>query len=112
MFGFITRLLGDRQADIRRRALMAQQDARIAAGFGALRTAVELVGQSAAGRGPSGEVVEIGDGFYVEQYADGSRRTVVLDKAKVQSARLDSFVAHVDRFPAPPPDADFTGKKL
>ncbi len=96
MFGLFTRIKNAALRNTQRRVLMAEQDAQIANGFGALRTAVDLVSQAASGRGPRCEVVQIGDGFYVEQHADGSRRTVVLDKSKVPTARVEKYVAHVD----------------
>ena len=58
---------------------MEEQDARIARGFRELHTAVELVGQVAGGRGPRGNVVRIGDGFFVERTEDGKERTVLLE---------------------------------
>ena len=101
MLGFIKRIKADRQADIRRRELMAEQDARIAEGFGALRTAAELVAQAASGRGPIGEVVEIGDGFFVERSEDGTTRTVLLPNSVLEPhvARVDRFTAHIPNLP-------------
>ena len=96
MFGLIKRINAARQADIRRRELMAEQDARIAKGFAELHTAVELVVQAESGRGPRGDVLRIGDGFYVERAEDGSDRTVYLEKNPAQEryiAKLDNFQA-------------------
>lgn len=106
MFGLIKRIKAARQEDIRRRALMAEQDARIAKGFSELNTAVELVAQVASGRGPRGDVLRIGDGFYVERAEDGSDRTVYLEKNPAQeryTAKLDNFQASaIWSTPAPP----------
>lgn len=114
MFGLIKRIKAARQADIRRRELMAEQDARIAKGFAELHTAVELVAQAESGRGPRGDVLRIGDGFYVERAEDGSERTVYLEKHPVQehAARLDDFKAStgyrltLPPLPEPPPIPD------
>ena len=63
-----------RQEDIRRRELMAEQDARIAKGFAELHTAVELVVQAESGRGPRGDVLRIGDKrLRYEQYGSFKR---------------------------------------
>ncbi len=101
MLGFIKRIKADRQADIRRRELMAEQDARIAEGFGALRTAAELVAQAASGRGPIGEVLCIGDGFYVERAEDGTERIVLIPHSALEThvARVDRFTAHSPNLP-------------
>ena len=93
MFGLIARIKQARAERLRREKLMEEQDARIARGFRELHTAVELVGQVAGGRGPRGNVVRIGDGFFVERTEDGKERTVLLEhnpadepyKAKVEN---------------------------
>lgn len=67
-----------------------EQDARIERGFREIDTAVELVQQMARGELPPNDIVEIGDGFYVEQHPDGSRKVVMLDKSKIPAARIDT----------------------
>ena len=96
MFGLINRIKQARAERLRREKLMAEQGARIAKGFAELHTAVELVAQAASGRGPRGDVLRIGDGFYVERAEDGSDRTVYLEKNPAQEryiAKLDNFQA-------------------
>ena len=99
MFGLIKRIKAARQEDVRRRALMAEQDARIAKGFAELHTAVELVVQAGSGRGPRGDVLCIGDGFYVERAEDGTERIVL-----IPHSALETHVARVDRFTARSPN--------
>ena len=99
MFGLIKRIKAARQEDVRRRALMAEQDARIAKGFAELHTAVELVAQAGSGRGPRGYVLCIGDGFYVERAEDGTELTVL-----IHHSALETHVARVDRFTARSPN--------
>ena len=68
-----------REANAKAKARSEQQDKMIEEGFRKMATATELVRQSARGELPAVDIVEIGDGFYVEQHQDGSRNTVVLD---------------------------------
>lgn len=105
MFGLIKRHK-ERMAEIDRKH---QQVMR---GFRALDTARELLLQSVRGELPPVEIVQIGDGFYVEQYPDGSRKTVVLDKSKVPLAHTDNFVARVDGFSWTPPMLDITPPQI
>lgn len=95
MFGFIARIKQARNERLRKEKLMAEQSARIAKGFAELHTYVELVAQAASGRGPQGEVLRIGDGFYVERAEDGSERSVNLEKNPE-----DHYTAHLDNFQA------------
>lgn len=82
-------------------------DAEIERGFRALDTAAELLRQHSRGELPPFDIVEIGDGFYVEQRPDGSRRLVVLDKSKAPPpAHLENYVAHVDGWSFAPPDQE------
>lgn len=106
MFGLIARIKKTRSERLRKEKLMAEQDARIAKGFAEMRTSVELAAQAAAGRGPQGCVLRVGDGFYVERAEDGSERTVYLEQSPAQdhhTAKLDNFQASLDshHFTAP-----------
>ena len=96
MFGLIARIKQAWAERLRRKKLMEEQDARIARGFRELHTAVELVGQVAGGRGPRGEVVRIGDGFFIERTEDGKEHTVLLEHNpadEVHKAKVENFKA-------------------
>ena len=82
MFGFFKRRK-------ERAAELDPRDQQIEQGFRALKTAQELVRQSVCGELPPVNIVEIGDGFYVELLPDGTRKTVVVG-AKV-TASLDAY---------------------
>ena len=102
MFGLIARIKQARAERLRRKKLMEEQDARIARGFRELHTAVELVGQVAGGRGPRGEVVRIGDGFFIERTEDGKEHTVLLEHNpadEVHKAKVENFKAMVGMNP-------------
>ena len=105
MFGLIARIKQARAERLRRKKLMEEQDARIARGFRELHTAVELVGQVAGGRGPRGNVVRIGDGFFVERTEDGKERAVLIEKLRElpplpPRAVLDVHVAKLNEYRA------------
>ncbi|CAM4265992.1 hypothetical protein COAQ111491_14000 [Comamonas aquatilis] len=95
MLGLIARIKKARADRRLKEKLMAEQSARIAKGFAELHTSVELVAQAASGRGPQGEVLRIGDGFYVERAEDGTERSVNLEKNPE-----DRYTAHLDNFQA------------
>ena len=105
MFGLIARIKQARAERLRREKLLEEQHARIVQGFREVDTAVELVAQTLSGRGPRGNVLRIGDGFYVERNADGSESTVLLEKGQPQerhTAKLDNFKASVGLSISPP----------
>ena len=105
MFGIIARIKQARAERLRREKLLEEQHARIVQGFREVDTAVELVAQTLSGRGPRGNVLRIGDGFYVERNADGSESTVLLEKGQPQerhTAKLDNFKASVGLSISPP----------
>ena len=41
--------------------------------------------QAESGRGPRGDVLQIGDGFYVERAEDGSERTVLIPHSALET---------------------------
>lgn len=99
MLRLIARIKNARAERLRKEQFKAEQDARITKGFAELRTSVELVAQTATGRGPQGFVLRVGDGFYVERAEDGSERTVYLEESPVQerhTAKPDNFQANLD----------------
>lgn len=108
MFGLIERIKQARAERLRRKKLMEEQDERIERGFAELRTALGLVAQAANGLGPRGNVVRIGDGFFVERTDDGKERTVFIENNQEELARrgeeltaihravLDRYAAKVD----------------
>lgn len=112
MFGLIARIKQARAERLRRKKLMAEQSERIAKGFREVQTAAELVRQSVRGMGPRGEVVSIGDGFFVERTEDGRERTVLIEKLRelpplphravldVHVAKLNEYRAKLDEFTA------------
>ena len=89
MFGIFKRHK-ERMAEIERKHEHVMQ------GYRRLDLARELLRQSARGELPLVEIVEIGEGFYVERRPDGSRNTVVLDKSKIPAARLDAHIARAE----------------
>lgn len=105
MFGLIARIKQARAERLRREKLLEEQHARIVQGFREVDTSVELVAQTLSGRGPRGNVLRIGDGFYVERNADGSESIVLLEKGQPQerhTAKLDNFKASVGLSISPP----------
>lgn len=122
MFGLIARIKQARAERLRREKLLEEQHARIVQGFREVDTAVELVVQTLNGRGPRGNVLRIGDGFYVERNADGSESTVLLEKGQPQerhTAKLDNFKASVGLSISPPeiqapeaPSFEFTAPEI
>ena len=110
MFGLIARIKQARAERLRREKLLEELHARIVQGFREVDTAVELAAQTLSGRGPRGNVLRIGDGFYVERNADGSESTVLLEKGQPQerhTAKLDNFKASVGLSISPPRNEHF-----
>lgn len=91
-------MLGIFKRNKERRHSPGPMDVAIERNQRALDTAVELLQRFTRGELPPKQIVEIGDGFYVEQNPDGSRNTVVLDRSKIPVARLERHVARVDGF--------------
>ena len=97
MFGLVARIKRARAERLRREKLMEEQDERIERGFAELRTAVELVVQAANGLGPRGNVVRIGDGFFVERTDDGKERTVFIESNQEKLARRGEELTAIHR---------------